>query len=146
MSVVYLDEMPLTVASTLTTGIQAVDLERIEVLRGPQGTLFGQNSASGTIRYITKKPSFEGFEGKTNASVSSTKGGGLSDEIVAVVNVPLVQDAFAFRVSAKYKDQGGWIDRSLSDIKDINDTLESHLRLRALWKASDRLEVDVTRD
>ena len=142
---VYLDEMPLSPARFLSVSLQTTDIKRVEVLKGPQGTLFGQGSVGGTIRYITNSPHLEDFEGSIGTSLSNTTGGDISEEVNGVLNIPVITDTLAFRVAAKYSDQGGWIDHSIvgeEDVKkDVNDSLLSDIRVTGLWRVSDEFDV-----
>ncbi|MFK8019351.1 MAG: TonB-dependent receptor [Pseudomonadales bacterium] len=104
----YLDEMPVSFGAR-NLDIYAADLERIEVLAGPQGTLFGASSQSGTVRLITNKPSVEGFDAGFNSKFSSTSGGGESAAADVFVNIPL-SDKLAVRATIYSDNQGGWID------------------------------------
>ena len=101
---VYLDEMPLSPSQFFAISLQTTDIKRVEVLKGPQGTLFGQGSVGGTIRYITNSPNMEDFEGSVGTSLFDTKGGRFSEELNAVLNIPMVTDTLAFRIAAKYSD------------------------------------------
>ncbi len=104
----YLDEQPVTQVGR-NLDVYAVDLERVEVLSGPQGTLFGSSSQAGTIRLITNKPNLDGFSASLGAGVSFTEGGEMSNKVEAVVNLP-VTDRLAVR-GVFYSDQrGGYID------------------------------------
>ncbi len=105
----YLDEQPLT-APGRNLDIYAIDLERIEVLPGPQGTLFGASSQAGTIRLITNKPQFDGFSGGLDASVGFTENGEMSDSVEAVLNIPVIEDRLAVRGAFYSVNQGGYID------------------------------------
>ena len=87
------------------------DLDRVEVLKGPQGTLFGAGSEGGAVRFITEQPSFTTTSGRGVAEVGFTQGGAPSYEIAGALGGPLVPDAIAFRVSAYSRTDGGWIDR-----------------------------------
>jgi len=107
----YLDEQPLAQPGR-NLDVYAADLERIEVLSGPQGTLFGASSQAGVVRLITNKPSLSGFDASTSAGVSFTKGGEASYKAEAMVNVP-VSDTFALRGVVFLDDQGGYIDNVL---------------------------------
>ena len=140
---IYLDEVPLSINSLLTVDLQANDIERVEVLRGPQGTLYGQGAVGGTIRFISKKPSFDSFSADVGASIYNTKGGDISKEVRAAANIPVVSDTLAFRVGASYKDQGGWIDQPSRNIDDANDTELLDLNIKGLWHVSDDLTVDM---
>ena len=104
----YLDEQPLAQPGR-NLDVYAVDLERIEVLPGPQGTLFGASSQAGTVRLITNKPRLGEFEAIGNTSISFTDGGEISNKVEAIVNVP-VSDSLALRAVAYHDDRGGYID------------------------------------
>jgi outer membrane receptor protein involved in Fe transport len=90
--------------------ILAVDMERIEVLEGPQGTLFGGGAEAGAIRYITNKPKLNVTEGSADASYSVTAGGDPNSAINAVLNLPLIQDHLAVRAVIYTDHRGGYID------------------------------------
>ncbi len=104
----YVDEQPVSFGAR-NLDYYAVDLERIEVLAGPQGTLFGASSQSGTMRLITKKPQQEIFAAGFNAKYSVTDGGSDSAAVDAYINIPFT-DRFAARVVVYSDSQGGWID------------------------------------
>lgn len=104
----YLDEQPLSQPGR-NLDVYAADLERIEVLSGPQGTLFGASSQAGVVRLITNKPDLSGFSAKASAGVSFSKGGEASYNGEFMVNVP-VSDTFALRGVFYLDDQGGYID------------------------------------
>ena len=134
---VYLDEIPASMTPIQSLDLQVLDLKRAEVLKGPQGTLYGQGSMGGTIRYITNDPSFEGVEGSVTMAVSDTHKGGGNQKLTGVVNIPVIDDTLGFRVSATYKDDSGWIDQPLVGQEDINDNELSNIRIKGLWEASD---------
>ena len=104
----YLDEQPVAFGGR-NLDVYAADLNRVEVLPGPQGTLFGASSQSGTIRYITNAPSTEGFEAGVKVGFSSTEGGETSNSAEGFINIPL-SDTVAFRGVFYNDNQGGWID------------------------------------
>lgn len=104
----YLDEQPLAQPGR-NLDVYAADIERVEVLSGPQGTLFGSSSQAGTVRMITNKPSFSGFDAGFSASTSFTDGGEMSNSVEAMVNVP-VNDKLALRGVVYNDTQGGFID------------------------------------
>jgi outer membrane receptor protein involved in Fe transport len=108
----YLDEQPVSMQGR-NLDIYATDVERVEVLPGPQGTLFGASSQSGTVRLITKKPNHSGFSAGVDTSFSSTKGGDLSNSVEAFFNMSLT-DSLAVRVATYNDFQGGWIDNILN--------------------------------
>jgi outer membrane receptor protein involved in Fe transport len=118
----YQDEQPVSFAGR-NLDIYATDLERIEVLAGPQGTLFGASSQTGTVRLITNKPRVEGVEAGFDTTFSGTKGGEPSTAVTAFLNLPLTEK-LAFRVTAFNDRAGGWIDNDFGtyqgDIEVMN--------------------------
>ncbi|KRA84208.1 hypothetical protein ASD76_09535 [Altererythrobacter sp. Root672] len=112
---IYIDDTPIQVRSigfSAFTPFPAVfDLERVEVLRGPQGTLFGAGSEGGTVRFITPRPDLNEVQAYGRAELATTKSGDESYEIGAAFSVPLINDKLAFRASGYYRRDGGFIDR-----------------------------------
>ncbi|GEQ99933.1 hypothetical protein JCM17845_05570 [Iodidimonas gelatinilytica] len=108
----YLDEQPLAQPGR-NLDVYAVDLERVEVLPGPQGTLFGASSQAGTVRMITNKPVLNEFEASANMGVSFTKGGEMSNKAEGVINIPLIDDTLAVRAVFYNDNRGGYIDNVL---------------------------------
>ncbi|MFN2287249.1 MAG: TonB-dependent receptor [Chromatocurvus sp.] len=104
----YLDEQPL-VQPGRNLDVYTADLNRVEVLSGPQGTLFGASSQAGTVRLITNKPDFTGTYGKLKAGTSFTKGGEMSNNIEGVLNLP-VSDKLALRGVVYADNMGGYVD------------------------------------
>ena len=105
----YIDDTP--VLETLDPHI--VDIARIEVLRGPQGTLYGAESMGGTLRIITEQPSAKEFTGDVHVVGSETQHGSFNQLIEGVVNIPLVSDTLALRASAFYQFDDGYFDKGL---------------------------------
>ncbi len=110
---VYLDDQPMT-SSSQQVDLRLIDIERIEVLPGPQGTLFGSSSQSGTIRYVTNKPDFGGYSSQVDAEFGTTKGGEPSYDVSGHLNIPL-SDALAIRAVGFYAIEGGYIDNVLGE-------------------------------
>src|ERR1700733_2797646 len=90
--------------------LHVYDLERIEVIRGPQGTLYGAGSMAGTIRLITKKPDLSAFSGDADVSVSQTERGGTNTSERGMVNLPIIQDQLAARLVLYRSNDSGYID------------------------------------
>jgi iron complex outermembrane recepter protein len=112
----YLDDTPLSPPALAINGKVVIDpnlydVDRVEVLRGPQGTLYGSGSMGGTIRIITNQPQFDRFSGSMEADGSGTVGGGPNGTINAHLNVPLIDDKLALRVVATEKYDSGFVDR-----------------------------------
>ena len=143
---VYLDDQPMT-SSSQQVDVRLIDIERIEMLPGPQGTLFGSSSQSGTIRYVTNKPDPSGFSSQVDLDVGTTKGGEESYDISGHVNIPL-GDNFAIRAVGFYSRDGGYVDNvpglNLAGTADNSDVVEQDWndaevkggRLAALWQIS----------
>ncbi len=138
---VYLDDIPASMNTLQSLDLQVVDLKRAEVLKGPQGTLYGQGSMGGTVRYITNDPSFEGVEGRVTLSAFDTHKGSNSERMTGFVNIPLIDETLAFRVSGTYKDESGWIDQPTANLEDINDNDLSNIRIEGLWQALDEFAI-----
>jgi outer membrane receptor protein involved in Fe transport len=94
---------------------EVFDLERVEVLRGPQGTLFGGSAEGGAIRFITPDPSLEKYSGYLRSDVSGTLDGAPSYEFGAAAGGPIIDDKLGFRISVWGREDGGWIDRVSPD-------------------------------
>jgi len=105
---VYLDEQSGQLPNR-NLDVYAADLERIEVLEGPQGTLFGAGAQAGVVRYITNKPRLNRTEGSANAGYAITSHGDPSNSIDAMINLPLVQDRLAVRAVIYNETRGGYI-------------------------------------
>jgi outer membrane receptor protein involved in Fe transport len=111
---VYLDDVSLTTRNLYSQGTaepRFFDIERVEVLRGPQGTLYGASSLGGTIRFISKQPDAKQFGGSAAATVSSTAHGGTNHEVQGVLNVPLVKDSVALRLGVQSGHSSGFVDQ-----------------------------------
>lgn len=115
----YLNDQPLAQPGR-NLDVYAADLERIEVLSGPQGTLFGASSQAGVVRLITNKPSLSGFDASFSAGVSFTKGGEASYQGEAMVNVP-VSENIALRGVVYLDDKGGYID-NVAGTRDLTES------------------------
>jgi len=110
---VYIDDVPIQFRQSGFANAYPVtfDLTRVEVLRGPQGTLFGAGAEGGSIRFITTEPSLTQFTGEYRSEVSQTEYGGPNYETAAAAGGPLVEDLVGLRISAWYRDDGGYVDR-----------------------------------
>ncbi len=148
---IYIDDTPIQIRSlggfNNDDALPAIfDLERVEVLRGPQGTLFGAGSEGGTVRYITPQPSLVKYSSYARTELSFTKYGQANYEAGIAGGGPLVQDKLGFRASAWYRGDGGWIDRKDSATGNIVENNTNHagtlqLRLAATWAPTDNIKV-----
>lgn len=122
---VYVDDVPfgasggLTGAAELVGDFDTFDIARVEVLRGPQGTLYGSNSLGGVVKYITAAPNPSKLEARAMAGVETTAHGGTGWSANAMINLPL-SDKIAFRASGFYRDRAGYVDSSGTGRKDID--------------------------
>ena len=106
---IYLDDVAVSMP-VRNLDVYAADLQRVEILKGPQGSLFGASAMGGAVRYITNKPDVSGFHAGVSASVSTTKSGGPSASGQGFINLPIIKDKFAIRLVAYDDHQGGYID------------------------------------
>lgn len=106
---VYLDEQSGALPGR-NLDVYAADLERVEILEGPQGTLFGGGAQAGAVRYITNKPKLDKYEGYVEAGYGTTAGGANNQSATAVVNIPVIKDALAVRAVVYGDRRGGYIN------------------------------------
>jgi outer membrane receptor protein involved in Fe transport len=112
----YLDDIPITGSANAQNGHSVIDpdlydLARIEVLRGPQGTLFGSGSMGGTVRLITNQPNLTQYQASAQSVLSGTEGGGFNHKDSGMLNLPLISDRLSLRIAATENYTSGWIDR-----------------------------------
>jgi iron complex outermembrane recepter protein len=139
---VYLDESPISIA-LFTPDLELFDLERVEVLRGPQGTLFGAGSESGTLRYITAQPKLGVTEGTVAGQLETVKNGNSAGEVKAAVNLPL-SDTTALRLVGYNDDLPGFIKAYGPEgtVEDAANTgRKTGTRIALLWKPSDTISL-----
>ncbi len=111
---VYMDDVSMTTRNLYSLGSaepKLFDLDRIEVLRGPQGTLYGASSMGGTLKFITNQPNFNERETNIYSEVSSTKGGGTNYTVNGVFNLPLIKDEMALRIGLQKGRNSGYVDQ-----------------------------------
>ena len=142
----YLDDIPIGSstpfgAGALASNLGLFDLQRVEVLNGPQGTLFGANALGGTLRYITAAPSLTGFSGRVETEGSYTQHGDANGAVRAMVNVPLAGDRAALRVDGVVSQDSGFIDDPDHARKNIGDARTAQLRASLLVEATSDLTV-----
>ncbi|MEO8276707.1 MAG: TonB-dependent receptor [Thermoanaerobaculia bacterium] len=139
---IYLDESVISL-SLFTPDIDLFDMNRVEVLRGPQGTLFGSGSESGTVRYITNQPQLGNHDAVAELTASTIQGGGFGGSAKVAANVPF-GDTSAMRIAAYYTSYGGFIDAvqpDLSTNEDVNDGDRAGVRVSFLLQPSENLKV-----
>lgn len=137
----YLDELPFSwISNAFVPDANAFDLERVEVLRGPQGTLYGASSLNGVVRILSNDANLSEFQLRGRARTGWT-GGDDSQSGDMVVNLPLVTDRLAVRAVASYADIGGYIDTATTP--DFNDSEIQNYRLKFNAQPTDRLSVEL---
>lgn len=140
---IYLDESVISL-SLFTPDIDLFDLNRVETLRGPQGTLFGSGSIGGTIRYITNQPNPEQYEASFETELNTIDGGGTGGHVKAMLNAPFGNGSHAFRLVAYHTEYGGFIDalREGGGIDDdVNDGTRTGFRASALLRPTDNISL-----
>jgi len=150
---VYVDETPFGSSSGLVNGailagdFDPFDMQRIEVLRGPQGTLYGASSLGGVLKFATNPPSTDRTEARVRVSTENVEGGEMGYSGTGMVNLPL-GDSFALRGTGYYREQGGFIDSigtaGSDQEKDINGSTSYGGRLSALWAPSETFTARLT--
>ena len=141
---VYVDDTPISVQGQ-TPDLRVYDLERVEILRGPQGTLYGASSEAGTIRFVTAKPSLNSAFGTLEATGADTEYGAPSYSLRGMFNTPLIANKLAVRATFYEGEDGGYIDNvGLRDKKNANSNRSTQARVAVRWLATDRLTVDAS--
>jgi len=147
---IYIDDTPIQMRALAFNPDEALpksfDLDRIEVLRGPQGTLFGSGSEGGTVRYITTQPSLTKTSIYSRAELATTQGGDPSYEAGVAVGGPLIDNTLGARLTVWYRRDGGWIDHVDPYTQTVDDKNANHedstlIRLAFLWAPSDKWSI-----
>jgi outer membrane receptor protein involved in Fe transport len=170
----YLDDIALTAPAGAQNGKVVLcsplyDVDRTEVLRGPQGTIYGSGSMGGTFKLITNQPDLSGFQGSAQSILSGTDGGGFNHNDSVMLNIPVVQDKLAVRIVATEAYTSGWIDRIVDNpfplvsldgatrgdvqaapiqeqYRGSNSDQFDSIRGIVLWKPNKRLSVTISAD
>lgn len=130
----YLDDVPIDIPVGAQLDVAPFDLERIEVLRGPQGVLFGAGAEAGAVRYITQSPSLSRFDGTAEAALTSTEGGDLGYATRAAVGIPLIKDSLAVRLVATQTQDQGYIANLADGDQHSNGYRTTTARAVVLWQ------------
>ncbi len=146
---VYVDETPIGSSSGLADGAVVAanydpyDMNRIEVLRGPQGTLYGSNTEGGLLKFVTNAPEFGKYSASMEAGVDTVNHGSTGWDVKGMVNIPL-GDTLALRVSAYHVDMPGWINNVELNQSDINKGHKDGGRVELEWRPSDKFSLRLT--
>lgn len=135
-------------ATAFALDLLPYDIERVEVLRGPQGTLYGAGAMGGILKYVTRDPDPSSREVRLGGGLSDAgSGSGVGGDVFFNANLPLAADRAALRVSYARNEIAGYVDNGLDDRHDINDGSQESARIALWWRAGDavRLKLDVMR-
>ena len=144
----YIDDLPVGPSSGQASGslvaidLNPFDLDHVEVLKGPQGTLYGANAMAGLLKYSLKKPNLSDFEATAGSSLESIDGSsGVGWAVRGATSLPIITDTLALRISAFDKRDAGYVDNLYSGEKGINSLREAGGFATLLWAPNERLNV-----
>ena len=145
----YVDDVPVQIRSLEVAGnpdLRAFDLDRVELLRGPQGTLFGASSMGGTIRYLTRQPRLEGQDGEASGELAVTRGGGVTRAVQGAWGGAILPEKLGVRASACYRRDAGLVDRldpgtGERVARDVDHQTVAALRISARAMIGERLSL-----
>lgn len=137
----YIDDVAQT--DEEQSDLELFDIQSVEILRGPQGTLYGEGSLGGTVKINTMTPDLEDVSGLIGGELSSVRYGGTGGAVRGMINAPLVENKAAIRGAAWYRRSAGWIDNVELDRKDANRATVKGGRLALRVKPSERLTIDL---
>jgi outer membrane receptor protein involved in Fe transport len=148
---IYLDDAPIGSSGiynrgqTFTLDLLPYDIERLEVLRGPQGTLYGASSIGGLLKYVTVQPDLNDLKVRAGGEIFTiAHGDDMGWAGSAMVNVPLITDQLAISASYSRRDTPGFIDNILTGEEDVNDAVQKGGRVALLWKPDPALTVKLS--
>ena len=147
---IYIDDSPFgsstanALGSIASLDLDPATLQSVQVLRGPQGTLYGANSMGGLIRYVTVPPSLTKSSGQIELDGSAVDGGGLGDGIRAMWNGPLVTNKLGLIIDVYDRHDPGYIDNPVQHTKNVNSSHVAGGRVALLWKPTDRFSAELS--
>lgn len=147
---ITIDGAPVGPSSSFQTGgassldLDPTDIDRVEVLKGPQGTIYGANTLAGLLSYTLREPNLSTHEGVFRASAGNTQGGGSSRSMRAAISVPIINDVLAVRISGFDDRRGGFIDNDLTSTTDQNEWRSRGVQGSVKFRPNDRLTMQGT--
>lgn len=147
---IYVDEVPygsstsFAGAAQLALDVGLFDLDRVEVLRGPQGTLYGASTMGGLLKYVTQRPDPSRFSGGLRGGVSTTAHGGIGYDLAGAVNTPFAGDTAALRLNGFYTRDGGFVDNRQTGEEDVNQSDVYGGRADVVFNPTDALSIRLT--
>ncbi|HEV2532751.1 TonB-dependent receptor [Phenylobacterium sp.] len=145
----YVDETPYGSVTGLANGavlapdLDTFDMQRVEVLRGPQGTLYGASSLGGLLKFVTNAPDPSRFAARVEADAEDTASGSTGGSVKGMVNLPL-SDKAAFRASGYYSNQPGFVDDPVRHVKDVDSAKFSGLKASVLFHPTEKFSVRIS--
>jgi len=139
----YINEVPLTEPgwTIVIPDIDAFDVDHVEILRGPQGSLFGSASMGGAVNYVARKADASAYDAAIETTLSKTRNAEVGGAIKGMVNIPLVQDKLALRAVATYRNDPGYLDNVGIGQTGSSDITIGGGRLSLVWTPTDATEV-----
>lgn len=144
----YIDEVPvgssgnLTASTMFALDLLPYDLERVEILRGPQGTLYGAGAMGGLLKYVTRAPDLDNTEFRVGGGISTVEGGGNGWDVRFGANLPLANHNAALRIGYARNELPGFIDNVVSGKEDVNETTQESLRIAYKWQLADAVDLN----
>jgi outer membrane receptor protein involved in Fe transport len=146
----YIDETPTNSSTSTALGNRItpdpdlLDIARIEVLRGPQGTLYGANALGGVVRYVLREPDLTSFHGEAQVGALAVDHGAVGPVVRGALNAPILAGTLAVRLSGFYTADPGYIDNVASGRKDVNKSTNAGGRLAVKWAPNERFSANFT--
>ena len=139
----YINEVPLTEPgwTIVIPDIDAFDVDHVEILRGPQGSLFGSASMGGAVNYVANKADASGYDAEVEGTLSQTKNADLGGGLKGMVNIPVIEDTLAVRAVGTYRNDPGYLDNVGIGEDGSSDITVSGGRLSIVWTPSDATEL-----
>ena len=138
----YVDDIPFApVGQSWAPSSNLFDLQRVEVLTGPQGTLYGQGAMGGTVRVITNDPDASEFSGAVQLGYGSITDGEEDIQYQGFINIPVIEDQLAVRLVYSKTEEGGYLDYTGINLEDANDAEFEDIRAKILWTPTENLSI-----
>ena len=139
----YINEVPLTEPgwTIVIPDIDAFDVDHVEILRGPQGSLFGSASMGGAVNYVANKADASGYDAEVEGTLSKTKNADLGGGLKGMINIPIIEDTLAVRAVGTYRNDPGYLDNVGIGEDGSSDITVSGGRLSVVWTPSDATEL-----
>lgn len=140
----YVDDIPLTgtYAEIIMPDISLYDMQRIEVARGPQGTMYGSGNIGGAVRLITKAPELTKFAASARVDLGKTQNAGTRQRYDGMINLPIFEDKLALRAVASVRKEDGWLTNTR--LNTSNDYAETQFRVALYYSVSEKLDIKLS--